>query len=150
MSDPIMRPRGYACVGLHEPKIAANIGSVLRSCGCYGVAMVAISGNRYKHVPTDTQKAWKHFPFLEVADLEAVIPLGSTPVAVELLDDAIPLPHYTHPERAFYIFGGEDRTLGDDVLKWCRDRVQVPTCFCLNLASAVNVVLYDRMAKGMK
>jgi len=112
--------------------------------------MVAVSGHRYTHSQTDTQKAWKHFPFLEVDDLKSIIPRGSTPVAIELLDDAVLLPSYTHPERAFYIFGGEDRTLGDDVLEWCQDRVKVPTAFCLNLAMAVNVVLYDRLAKEMR
>ena len=57
------------------------------------------------------------------------------------------LPEYQHPERAFYIFGAEDATLGARVLDRCRDRVFVPTVRCMNLAATVNVVLYDRMAK---
>lgn len=27
--------RGFACIGVHQPKLANNIGSVLRACGCY-------------------------------------------------------------------------------------------------------------------
>jgi tRNA(Leu) C34 or U34 (ribose-2'-O)-methylase TrmL len=82
-------------------------------------------------------------------DLRDVIPYGSIPVAVDLVDGAISLPQYYHPERAFYIFGPEDGTLGDSVLSWCRDRIMVPTDYCMNLAATVNVVLYDRMVKRM-
>ena len=69
------------------------------------------------------------------------------PVAVDILPGARCLTTYVHPERAFYIFGPEDGTLGEVITKWCRDVVYVPTAFCMNLAAAVNVVLYDRMAK---
>jgi tRNA(Leu) C34 or U34 (ribose-2'-O)-methylase TrmL len=80
-------------------------------------------------------------------DLSDVIPYGAIPVAVDLVDGAISLPQYYHPERAFYIFGPEDGTLGESVLSWCRDRIMVPTDYCMNLAATVNVVLYDRMVK---
>src|SRR5690606_30290164 len=69
------------------------------------------------------------------------------PVAVDLLEGATPLCEYTHPERAFYIFGPEDGTLGKAVTSWCRDVVYIPTNYCMNLAATVNVVLYDRLAK---
>ena len=69
------------------------------------------------------------------------------PVAVDILTNAIPLPGYTHPERAFYIFGAEDSTLGYSITSWCRDIIYIPTNRCMNLAATVNVVLYDRMAK---
>jgi tRNA(Leu) C34 or U34 (ribose-2'-O)-methylase TrmL len=62
----------------------------------------------------------------------------------------MPLPGYKHPERALYIFGPEDGTLGHDVLDWCRDVVYVPTNGCMNLAATVNVVLYDRMTKTQR
>lgn len=67
--------------------------------------------------------------------------------AVDLLEDAAPLPEYRHPERAFYVFGPENGTLDETVTAWCRDRVYVPTRRCLNLAAAVNIVLYDRFVK---
>jgi tRNA(Leu) C34 or U34 (ribose-2'-O)-methylase TrmL len=37
--------------------------------------------------------------------------------------------------------------LDETVTAWCRDRVYVPTRRCLNLAAAVNIVLYDRFVK---
>lgn len=139
--------RGYAAVGLFHPKTPANVGSVLRAAHCYGAAMVAQTGDRYRKASTDTQKAWRHLPLLQVDDLFSVIPYDCVPVAVDLLDDAIDLTTYTHPERAFYIFGPEDGTLGRLIIDRCRDKIFVPTAFCMNLAACVNVVLYDRMAK---
>lgn len=140
--------RGFCCIGIHQPKQAENIGSVLRAAGCFEADLVAVAGKRYSHAPTDTQKMWKHIPFLEVDDLKTVIPKGCVAVAVDLIPGARPLSTYCHPERAFYIFGGEDRTLGIETLSWCRDVVYIPSQFCLNLAAAVNVVLYDRSTKS--
>lgn len=139
--------RGYAAIGLHIPKSALNVGSALRAAGCYGAAMVAASGQRYHRAATDTQATFRHLPLLQTDDLHSVIPFGCVPVAVDLIDGAIPLPSYTHPERAFYIFGPEDGTLGHGITSWCRDVIYVPTRHCMNLAATVNVVLYDRMVK---
>jgi len=142
--------RGYAAIGLHMPKTPANVGSVLRAAGCYGAAMVAMTGDRFRRASTDTMSAWRHLPFMQVADLRAVIPFDCVPVAVDLVEGAVPLTNYTHPDRAFYIFGPEDGTLGADILGWCRDVIYVPTDGCMNLAACANVVLYDRMAKEQR
>lgn len=139
--------RGYAAIGLYQPKTPANVGSVLRAAHCYGAALVAKTGQRYHGSSTDTMKAYRHLPLLQVEDLFAAIPHDCVPVAVDLIDGARDLTHYTHPERAFYIFGPEDGTLGKEIVDRCRDKVFVPTAFCMNLAAAVNVVLYDRAAK---
>lgn len=140
-------PRGFAAIGLHSPKWECNVGGVLRAAGCYGASMVAYTGRRYRHMPSDTQKSWRHIPLIQSEDLRDVIPHGCVPVVVELRDDAVSLVTYTHPESAFYVFGPEDGTLGPATTSWCRDVVYVPTRFCMNLAATVNVVLYDRMAK---
>jgi tRNA(Leu) C34 or U34 (ribose-2'-O)-methylase TrmL len=79
-----------------------------------------------------------------------VIPYDCVPVAVDLVDGAHSLPNYRHPERAFYVFGPEDGTLGKAVIDRCRDKIMVPTRFCMNLAATVNVILYDRLAKGAR
>lgn len=144
--------RGYACIGLDNPKSSINVGAVLRAAGCYAAGFVAIGGERprrwMKHsIPTDTQKAHRHMPVLMADRLYDLIPFNCVPIAVDLIDGATPLPEYTHPERAFYIFGAEDATLGARVTDWCRDMVYVPTTHCMNLAATVNVVLYDRLCK---
>lgn len=142
--------RGYSAIGLHMPKTNANVGSVLRAAHCYGAAMVATTGQRYRVACTDTMKGYRHMPLIHCDDLHAVIPFDCVPVAVELLDDARDLTTYVHPERAFYVFGPEDGTLGKNITSWCRDVVQIPTRYCMNLAATVNVVLYDRLAKQMR
>lgn len=141
--------RGFASVGLIRPKCASNVGGVLRAAHAYGAKLVAIQGERTPLASReDTSKAWRHVPVLRADDLFALIPYDAVPVAVDLLDGAISLPAYEHPERAFYIFGPEDGTLGKAVTARCRDKIMVPTRFCMNLAATVNVVLYDRIAKG--
>lgn len=144
------RARGYAAIGLHLPKSAANVGSALRAAGCYGAAMLAVSGQRYRRAATDTQASYRHMPLIQTDDLHSVIPYDCVPVAVDLIAGARPLHQYNHPERAFYIFGPEDGTLGKPITSWCRDVVYIPTRYCMNLAATVNVVLYDRLMKQMK
>jgi tRNA(Leu) C34 or U34 (ribose-2'-O)-methylase TrmL len=144
------RPRGYAAIGLNQPKTPANVGSVLRAAHCYGAALVVTSGQRYTRAPTDPQAAYRHIPLVQCADLNDAIPFDCVPVAVDLIEGATPLNKYQHPERAFYVFGPEDGTLGPSIVGWCRDTVYVPTRYCMNLAATVNVILYDRMVKQMK
>ena len=141
----------YSCIGLYNPKSPENVGSVMRAAGCYGVNSVFYTGKRYDHAKpfyTDTQGAYETLPLIGVDDLESIIPLGCVPVAVELVDGAKLLPTYKHPARAFYIFGPEDGTLNKKITNFCDDVIYIPTKSCMNLAATVNVVLYDRLAKG--
>lgn len=140
--------RGYSAIGLDNPKSAVNVGSAMRACANYRASLLAVAGSRYQRCATDTMESYRHLPVLHnQQDLRSVIPFDCVPVAVDLIEGATPLPEYKHPERAFYIFGAEDATLGARVLNWCRDVVYVPTYRCMNLAASVNVVLYDRMVK---
>ena len=141
--------RGYSAIGLFCPKTPSNVGSVLRAAHVYGAALVVTTPGRprYHGSPTDTQKGYRHVPLQQVDDLRRAIPYDCVPVAVDLIEGAQSLVTYKHPERAIYIFGPEDGTLGAAVTSWCRDVVYVPTRYCMNLAACVNVVLYDRMAK---
>lgn len=143
--------RGYYGVGLCLPRDPKNVACVLRACGCFGAAFCAYSGERYKRHVADTQRAYRHMPLFcagdDPEDILNVLPYECVPVAVELVEGAIPLASYVHPERAYYIFGPEDGSIPFRVLEKCRDKVIIPSDFCLNLASAAAVVLYDRTAK---
>ena len=66
-----------------------------------------------------------------------------------MIEGATPLPHFQHPEQAFYIFGPEDGTISQKVINNADDVVYVPTVGCMNLAASVNVLLYDRLAKSL-
>ncbi len=143
-----MPSRGYAAIGLDNPKCNANVGGVLRAAQIFGAALVIASGHRYHRAATDTTKAYRHLPLLQVEDVVAAIPFDCVPVAVDLVESAVPLAKYVHPERAYYIFGAEDHTLGKRVLNKCRDHIYIPMAIgCMNLAACVNVVLYDRTTK---
>lgn len=89
--------RGFAAIGLDNPKFDANFGGVMRAAGCYGAAMVAISGGRMRHVATDTGKMWRSVPVIETEDLHSVIPFDCVTVAVDLIPGARSLVGYAHP-----------------------------------------------------
>ena len=139
---------GYCAIGLDNPKHKTNVGAALRAAGVYGAKFVATSGKRYEGSPTDTMKAYRRLPLFQVESLRRVIPYDCVPVAIDLIEGALPLTEYKHPKRAFYIFGAEDATLGKRITDFCRDTVYVPTNGCMNLAATVNVILYDRMVKN--
>jgi len=146
--------RGFAAIGLVNPKCRENVGSVLRAAGCYEASLVVIAGNRPDNymgrINTDTQKAYRTIPTLRVADVFDAMPYDCVPICVELLEESKSLVNFVHPERAFYIFGPEDGTLGAAITKRCKVCIQVPTKFCMNLAATANVVLYDRLAKQIR
>lgn len=146
-----MANKRYSCIGLQNPKSPENVGSVMRAAGCYGVNSVFYTGRRYERARdfiTDTKRVHYDIPLIGVEDLRSILPLDCIAVAVELVPDARPLPAYTHPDRALYIFGPEDGSLDEDLRQWCEETIYIPTQGCMNLAATVNVVLYDRLAKG--
>ena len=143
------RSRGYSVIALHKPIKEINIGHALRSAGCFNANMVVISETKYQGTMVDTQKMHKHIPLMEVENFKEVIPYDCTPVAVECMDEGIPLHEYQHPERAFYIFGPENGSLDDSILSYCKDIVTIPAFHCLNLGACTYIVLYDRYTKQL-
>lgn len=142
--------RGFAIIGLRNPKSGENVGGALRAAHCYGAAGIIIDGKRRNNLmrhPTDTMKTYRHTPVQWVDDLFEAIPYDCVPIAIELHARSTPLSGAKHPERAIYIFGGEDATLGADVLDRCASVFYIPTRDCMNLAATVNVVLFDRATK---
>ena len=90
-----MANKRYSCIGLFNPKSAENVGSVMRAAGCYGVNSVFYTGKRYERARdfvTDTKRVHYDIPLIGIDDLQRIIPLGCTPVAVELVEGARPLP----------------------------------------------------------
>lgn len=118
--------RGYAVVALDHPKFGGNIGAAMRAAFCYDARLVVIAGQRFRREQPDTPQAWRHIPTLEVAEVMDALPYDCIPVAVDLLPGATPLPKFVHPERAFYIFGAEDRTLDHEIVSRCPHKVVVP------------------------
>lgn len=142
--------RGYAAIGLDRPKDTANLGGVLRAAQCYDASLVLLSGGRMGKYSTDTMKAYRHLPCVEVVDLLAHCPYGAEPVVVELCERAKPIFNFVHPHSAFYIFGPEDGSVLKEIVERVPRVIYVPMNGCMNLAATVNVVLYDRLLKQEK
>lgn len=142
-------------IGLVNPKSPTNVGGVMRAAGCYQANEILYTGKRYalaaKHrgeqYNTDTKRAGQHIPLTATDDLLSARTDGVKLVCVDLVEGAIPLPEFVHPDKAIYVFGPEDGTIEQALIDEADAVVYVPTIGCMNLASSVNVLLYDRLAK---
>lgn len=146
-------PRGYFGVALWHPKTAMNLGTMLRSAHIFGAAFICTIGHRYQRQSSDTIQTPRHTPLFHFADEDdfwAHIPHDCPPVAVELSERSKPLVHFAHPQRAVYILGPEDGSLPPKLLDRAYAIVEIPGRFCLNLAVAGSLVLYDRIAKEQR
>ena len=138
-------------IGLINPKSPTNVGAVMRAAGCYQVDGVFYTGQRYAKAAkfnTDTKNRVTSIPLTGVDSLIANISSEIKDVCVDLVEGAIPLPEYQHPENALYIFGPEDGTIDQCIIDKADAVVYVPTVGCMNLAASVNVLLYDRLSKN--
>jgi tRNA(Leu) C34 or U34 (ribose-2'-O)-methylase TrmL len=143
-------------VALINPKYPHNVGAVLRACSCWGARQLWWTGERVALDVPRGERLPREERLRGYRDVEMVIddhlfdrfdPGSVTPVAVELLPTAESLVSFDHPEDALYVFGPEDGGLPKAVRVLCHRFVLIPTHHCLNLAAAVNVVLYDRRLK---
>ncbi len=143
--------RPTVTIGLSNPKSPTNVGAVMRAAGCFAVDAVFYTGERYERARkfhTDTKQVSQSIPLTGVESLLDAVPENTAVVCVELVEGATALNEFQHPEAAFYIFGPEDGTVGQDVINRADAVVYIPTIGCLNLAATVNVLLYDRLAKS--
>ncbi len=148
--------KAQVAVVLINPKYPHNVGGALRACAALGAQDLLWTGDRVvfnaKHLP-DAQRRQRSQQSVQFAqDPNAILRLvnrGLVPVAVEMKPDAENLLYFEHPANAVYVFGPEDGSLGSEVLQQCHRFVYIPTHYSLNLAAAVNVLLYDRRAKAV-
>jgi tRNA(Leu) C34 or U34 (ribose-2'-O)-methylase TrmL len=142
----------FSIIGLVNPKNPENVGMVMRAAGCYEAQKVFYTGERFTRARkffTDTKNMHEKIPLQAVDDLLLTVPEGAKIVGVELIEGAMPLMNFEHPQKAYYIFGPEDGSLSQEILNACDAVVYIPTIGCMNLAATVNVVLYDRLAKSV-
>lgn len=162
--------KAAVAVALMNPKTPYNVGSAIRACSIFGVPTLRWTGSRITtaegarmagqvfsrkkaRLPREerlkdyTNVSWHQTTDMVITEFAAQ---GFTPVAVEVLDLSESLAEFVHPERALYVFGPEDGTLGRATLSVCHRFVRIPsvTRTPLNLAAAVSVVLYDRHVKA--
>lgn len=142
-------------IALVNPKYARNVGAVVRIAACFGLRQVWFSGNRVNIDPNgkerlpreERMKGYSNVDIIQHDNFFDQFDKDIIPIAVELKSESEQLHDFVHPENALYVFGPEDGSLQREELVRCHRRVVIPTRHCLNLATAVSVIMYDRMLK---
>lgn len=141
--------RGYFGIGVEGVSKPMNVGSLYRSAHAFGaefVFAIAPAVDLREVNVSDTSQTAKHLPLYEYASVaEMQLPKGCRLVGVELLDEAIELPSFTHPERAAYVLGPERGSLSPGLIERCDLTVKIPTKFCINVGIAGAILMYDRL-----
>lgn len=150
------RPHGRVpAVALIDPKYPHNVGMTVRLASCYGLQQVWFTGERVSLDPARGERLPREERMKGYRDVELVhyehpfdqFPAGTVPVAVEVRAGSEPLLSFDHPDDALYVFGPEDGSIPKPLLAHCHRFLVIPTRHCLNLATAVATVLWDREYK---
>ena len=150
MTEPSALPetRGYFAIGAERMSKALNLGNLMRSAHAFGAHFTFTVGATYHALEAraDTSKGRDHLPHYNWQSIgEMSLPQGCVLVGIELTEDAIDLPTFKHPLRAAYVLGPERGALSPEMLSACKFVVKIPTRFCVNVAMAGAIVMYDRV-----
>ena len=141
--------RGYFGIGVEGLSKPMNAGNLFRSAHAFGASFLFTVGVQYPRRAAglaDTSDAPAEVPLYEFATTaELDLPSGCRLVGVELIDGATELPSFRHPRQAAYVLGPERGTLSAPMLKKWAFTVKIPTKFCINVATAGAIVMYDRL-----
>jgi len=141
--------RGYFGIGVEGVSKPMNLGSLLRSAHAFGASFAFTIGASFDAktaAQSDTSAAVASLPFHAYGSLaEFKLPHRCRLVGIEFRDDAVDLPGFTHPGQAAYVLGAERASLSPALVERCDFLVRIPTKFCINLAIAGALVMYDRM-----
>jgi tRNA G18 (ribose-2'-O)-methylase SpoU len=141
--------KGYFGIGVEGISKPMNLGALARTAHAFGASFVftvAAAFDRREANRADTSDAAASVPIYDwptLADLR--LPLGCALVGIELTPDAIELPSFRHPRAAAYILGPERGSLSPEATKLCEFVVKIPMKFCVNVALAGGLVMYDRL-----
>jgi tRNA G18 (ribose-2'-O)-methylase SpoU len=140
--------RGYFGIGAEGISKPMNLGNLIRSAHAFGASFVFLVDAHYTvtSVPSDTSQAEAQLPLYRFKNVEElVLPGRCRLIGVELLDEATLLPSFRHPLNAAYVFGPERSSLSGAMVARCDHVVKIPTRFCINLAAAGAILMYDRL-----
>ena len=140
--------RGYFGIGVEGISKPMNFGNLARSAHGFGASFIfTVAPAKAIGTPqSDTSRSQDHLPWYSYGSAgELVLPDDCRLVGVELTADAVELPSFRHPSRAAYVLGPEGGSLSPEMLERCEFTVKIPMDFCINVAMAGAVVMYDRM-----
>jgi tRNA(Leu) C34 or U34 (ribose-2'-O)-methylase TrmL len=157
LGDPTKAVGKAPAVALIDPRYGHNVGNALRACACFGIEQLWWTGNRvqldsWKGERLPREERMKGYKNVQMFNYDRFFDKFKdvTPVAVELRPGTESLIEFEHPENPLYIFGPEDGSIPRHLNNLCHRLLVIPSHNCLNLAAAVNVVLYDRRAKRVR
>lgn len=138
---------------LCQPKFPVNLANVVRAAACWDAKEVLWTGERCKldetHLPRELRMKQYSSVTLTRTERPFDVTPGVVPICVEVMD-AVSLPDFVHPPNALYVFGPEDGSVPQVYRRLCHQFVTIPSKHCLNLAAAVNVVLFHRFLQEAK
>ena len=142
--------RGYFGIGVENIKTKHNIGTLLRSANIFDAQFLFTIGRRYKRQYSDVLNSSKSIPlytYQDFNDFYQHLPYNCQLIGIELTNESQPIETFVHPERCIYLLGAEDSGLTKKALEKCHKKIQIPGKFCLNVAVAGSIIMYDRVMK---
>ena len=145
--------RGFYEIGIIGNKTPDNLGTLWRSACIMGAAGIFTIGRRYpRRQSCDTMNTPKHVPLREYDDFESFLearPRDTQLIGIELIDDAVDITEFKHPERAIYLLGAEDTGIPRRYWDTCQKIIKIPFYGnSLNVAVTGSIVMYDRYVKS--
>lgn len=142
--------RGFFGIGIQNTKTEINVGTLWRSATIMGASFIFTIGRRYKRQSSDTMASWRHIPLYNYETFDQfykAIPYDCRLIGIELTAISIKIKDFKHPERCVYLLGAEDSGLTKEAVEKCYSVVQLPGDFCMNVAVAGSIIIYDRINK---
>ncbi|MDE0943592.1 MAG: RNA methyltransferase [Alphaproteobacteria bacterium] len=139
--------RGYFGIGVERLSKPVNAGNLFRSAQGFGAGFLFTVAGSYqqRRAPADTSQSTNQLPYYEFDSVaNMLLPDRCQLVGIELIDSAVDLPTFRHPIRAAYVLGPERGSLSPEMLEQCDHVIKIPTSFCINVATAGAIVMYDR------
>lgn len=146
----ITQENGFFGIGILNNVDELNIGTLWRSAYILGASFIFTVDRKYKKQSSDISNAWTKIPLYHYRDMPHLkdhIPHATQIIAVEMTEDAQPLPAFKHPERALYLLGNEQSGLPDAIIEQAQHTICLPGQYSLNVAVAGSLVMYDRVSK---
>ncbi len=140
--------KGYFGIGIERASKPMNMGNLVRSGHAFGASFVfTVNAHiRLREARSDTSKTQKSVPWYDWDNVDAMlVPKDCALVGVELTDEAVDLPSFTHPRCAAYVMGPERGDLSPEMREKCAHIIRIPTRFCVNVQIAGAIVMYDRV-----
>ena len=140
--------RGYFGIGAERISKPLNLGNLIRSAHAFGASFVFTIGAHPDafDFTSDTSKSLTRLPYYHWQNVDDLsLPEDCRLVGVELMGESEDLPSFRHPLKAAYVLGPERGALSPRLVALCDHLVRIPTAFCINVAMAGAIVMYDRV-----